>query len=317
MLALLCLLASCSQADESYQADGLGEYEVGFRNVLIEREDESEFSAWVFYPADRTQRDEPIIEGNSRFPAISFGHGFLQPVNRYKHTLRFLASHGYLVIATNSHRGIAPDHAQYSRDMARCLSHLIEQGRDDASWIAGRVDEDALALSGHSMGGGGAEGAAGLIAVRVLIPLAGAPLRGEPGEATQRMGNPAELHIVGDHDRIVPPATSRVIFKRGCAERVFATIAGGSHCGFMDETILGCDQGTIEHNEQLRITRALMLAFLELHLKGNEEMHGPVWIEHDDEKRGLVQLKRVRPGSAEKSAEDPVEEIGQEPDNDQ
>lgn len=299
VVLLLVLLLTCPTAmgDPPGEAGELGPYAVGYRSIRIERDDATAYWAWVFYPGATHAQDAALIDGDERFPVVSFGHGFLQPVQRYRYSLRFLASHGYLVIATNSNRGIAPDHAQYSRDMARCLSRLIELGRDDESWLAGRVDEDALALSGHSMGGGGAERAAAKIEVRALIPLAGAPLRGGAGDPPGRLGNPAELHIVGDDDRIVPPAASRVMFDRGNARRIFATVAGGSHCGFMDEVILGCDKGSIAHKEQLRITRSLMLSFLDLHLKGDEGRRDTLWAEHPLEASGVVSFERLGDGA--------------------
>lgn len=267
-------------------------HEVGYRNLTIERPDSSTFSAWVFYPAVRSERDASMLDDAGPFPAMSFGHGFLQPPQRYKHTLRYIASHGYIVIATNSHRGIAPDHAQYSGDLARCLEHLVSQSRDETSWLAGSVDPDALALSGHSMGGGAAAHAARLIRVQALIPLAGAPLRSDHPEKKGVEPPFAQLHIVGSEDRIVPPAASKTLIDGEGDRRLFATIEGGSHCGFMDETILGCDEGSIELSDQLRITRSLMIAFLDLYLKGDDTMHERIWVEFEHERAGLVSIER-------------------------
>jgi dienelactone hydrolase len=270
-----------------------GLYEVGYRKVKIERTDGSTYEAWVFYPAQSTKRDEPILSSTDPYPALSFGHGFLQAAHRYKHTLRFIASHGYIVIATNSHRGFAPNHAQYSQDLAQCLEHLIALSQDESSWLSGCVDEDALALSGHSMGGGAAVIAAKLLDVQALLPLAGAPIRMSRTKTVVPTQPPAELHIVGSLDRIITPAASRTLMGRTEGPKLFATIEGGSHCGFMDETRIGCDKGTIGHQSQVRMTRSLMLAFLDLNLKGNVDMHQQVWVEHEDEARGLVTIDRV------------------------
>ncbi|CAN0586096.1 unnamed protein product, partial [Laminaria digitata] len=144
-------------------------------------------------------------------------------------------------------------------------------------WLAGLVDERALALSGHSMGGGAAVAASELIRVQAIIPLAGAPLRSKNSTDGDIEPHAAQLHIVGSQDRIVPPAASRTLINKDASPRLFATIEGGSHCGFMDETILGCDKGSIEPQTQLRITRSLMLAFLDFYLKGDDTMHEQVW----------------------------------------
>lgn len=290
LILLVCLLSPSAAVAAAADGSEQGEHAVGYRSIKIERQDGTAFWAWVFYPADAHEQDAALIEGDDRFPVVSFGHGFLQPVQRYRYSLRFLASHGYIVIATNSHRGIAPDHAQYSRDLALCLTHLIELGRDDSSWLAGRVNADALALSGHSMGGGASVRATSSVRVQALITLAGAPLRTGP---TRGPGNPpAQLHIVGDADRIVPPGATRGLFADLDGPRLFASIAGGSHCGFMDETIPGCDKGSIDHEEQLRISRSLMLAFLDLYLKGDERHHGALWDRHPLEESGVLVMER-------------------------
>jgi dienelactone hydrolase len=300
LIALLTACVSSSYSSEpapspNHKVDSateVGLFEVGYRKVNIKRNDGSEYESWVFYPAQSTARDEPILAESGPYPALSFGHGFLQAAHRYKHTLRFIASHGYIVIATNSHRGIAPDHTQYSRDLARCLKYLIALSQDESSWLAGRVDEGALALSGHSMGGGAAVEASKHIDVHALIPLAGAPIRVSSDSLEDKETSPAELHIVGSVDRIITPSASRTLMSRAENPKLFTTIEGGSHCGFMDETRIGCDKGTIEHAEQLRITQSLMLAFLDLYLKGNENMHEQIWVEHPSEKTGLITIDR-------------------------
>jgi len=289
LLLLLCLLCPTAKGDPVGEANELGPYAVGFRSIRIERDDDTAFWAWVFYPAATHAQDEPLIDGDEKFPVVSFGHGFLQPVQRYRYSLRFLASHGYIVIASNSHRGISPDHAQYSADLAQCLTHLAELGRQASSWLAGRVDEDALALSGHSMGGGASARASMSLRVHALITLAGAPLRDSPVQHAPPA--PPQLHIVGDADRIVPPEATRTLIDDRDAPWIFARIRGGSHCGFMDETVLGCDKGSIAHDEQLRITRALMLAFLDLHLKGDHEQGTVLSKEHPLRTSGALRLE--------------------------
>ena len=286
-LTLICVLATTACGGLSIVQEEPGAYSVGYRNIEIDRPDGSSFWAWVFYPADQAEKDTAIVHGVERFPVVSFGHGFLQPVQRYRYSLRDLASHGYIVIATNSHHGLTPDHAEYSDDLARCLTHIVSSSRTERSWLFDRVDTESLALSGHSMGGGAAVAAAREIDVKVLITLAGAPLRSKPAAGEHRPEY--ELHIVGDADRIVPPAASRTLLD---APGLFVIIRGGSHCGFMDETVIGCDEAEIAHDEQLRITRVLMRSFLDLHLKGQEALYDEFWVEHPLELEGLVEFSR-------------------------
>jgi dienelactone hydrolase len=266
---------------------GPGSYAVGYRHIEIDRPDGPSFWAWVFYPAIAGERDAAFVRDDERFPVVSFGHGFLQTVQRYRYSLRDLASHGYIVIATSSHHGLAPDHAEYSGDLARCLAYVVTSSNDEQSWLFGRVDEHALALSGHSMGGGAAVAASRGLEVKALITLAGAPLRSKPESDDHRPEH--ELHIVGDADLIVPVgATKTMIDDSG----VIVTIRGGSHCGFMDETVIGCDEGELDHDEQLRITRTLIRSFLDLHLKGRTELEKEFAVEHPLEAQGLVRFER-------------------------
>lgn len=104
-----------------------GPYRAGRRRVTIVRPNGSSFSAQLYYPATATGDGTPYDGSGAPYPAISFGHGFLQPPERYRSTLEHLASWGYFVIATESGLELFPNH-QVSSDSAQLCALSLRDG---------------------------------------------------------------------------------------------------------------------------------------------------------------------------------------------
>ncbi|MFM7133331.1 MAG: alpha/beta hydrolase [Planctomycetota bacterium] len=275
LLALLgaTLLASSALADSSLP----GPYPVAQRNVTVTRPGGSTFTAQLRYPATSTSSTAPVAPAAMPAPAISFGHGFLSPVDIYDSTMDHLASHGYIVIATTSGGELFPNHANYALDMRYCLTHLEQQDLVKSSFLFGAVDETAFGISGHSMGGGASALAAGADArIKALATLAAAETNPSSANAMLTVQRPS-LCIVGSQDSIVTPATTLNQYNNCDAPRQFVTIAGGSHCGFVDSAIIGCDSGSLPRPEQLAKTRALLLDFFNTHLRDDPGAFGATW----------------------------------------
>ena len=266
-LSSLCTIACPTAA----HADGSlpGPFAVSQRSVTVTRTNGSTFTAQIRYPATSTTASAPFDAAAAPAPAVSFGHGFLSAVDLYDSTMDHLASHGYIVIATTSGGELFPNHANYALDMRQCLTWLEQQDALKASWLSGKVDQDAFAISGHSMGGGASALAAGADArIKCMVTLAAAETNPSSSAAAGSIQRPS-CFIVGSQDSIVAPATTLSQFNACDAPRAFVTIAGGSHCGFVDSAFFGCDSGSLSRAEQLAKTRALMLAFLDTHLRGD------------------------------------------------
>jgi dienelactone hydrolase len=275
LLALVgtTLLSSTAIADSSLP----GPYPVAQRNVTVTRPGGSTFTAQLRYPATSTSSTAPVAPAAMPAPAISFGHGFLSPVDIYDSTMDHLASHGYIVIATTSGGELFPNHANYALDMRSCLTHLEQQDLVKSSFLFGAVDETAFGISGHSMGGGASALAAGADArIKALATLAAAETNPSSSNAMLTVQRPS-LFIVGSQDSIVTPATTQNQYNNSDAPRQFTTIAGGSHCGFVDSAIIGCDSGSLARAEQLAKTRALLLDFFDAHLRDDPAAFSATW----------------------------------------
>jgi dienelactone hydrolase len=131
-----------------------GAYRAGRRRVTVRRPNNTTFTAQLYYPATATGDNAPYDGSGAPYPAVSFGHGFLQPPERYRSILEHLATWGYLTIATESGLELFPNHRAYAEDMRHCLTYLEEQHAAPTSWLFGQVATEQFGISGHSMGGG-------------------------------------------------------------------------------------------------------------------------------------------------------------------
>lgn len=272
-IACASVASVCARADDSQP----GAYAVSQRTVTVTRSNGSSFSAQIRYPATASSANAPFATAAAPAPAISFGHGFLSAVDLYDSTMDHLASHGYIVIATTSEGGLFPSHANFALDIRQCLTWLEQEDANPASWLSGAVDESAFGVSGHSMGGGASALAAAADArIKCLATLAAAETNPSSSAAAGSIQRPS-CFIVGSQDSIVTPATTQNQFNACDAPRLFTTIAGGSHCGFIDSAIIACDSGALPRADQLAKTRALLLAFFNTHLRGDATRFAQVW----------------------------------------
>ena len=273
--AITCALASptVALADNSLP----GPYPVSQRTVTVTRANNSTFTAQIRYPATSSAASAPFAAAAAPAPALTFGHGFLSAVDLYDSTMDHLASHGYIVIATTSEGSLFPSHSNFALDIRQCLTWLEQQNALKTSWLVGRVDTARFAVGGHSMGGGASALAAAADArIKCLVTLAAAETNPSAAAAAANVQVPSRF-IVGSQDTIVAPATTQNQYNASDAPRQFVTIAGGSHCGFIDSAIIACDSGSISRADQLAKTRALMLEFLDTHLRGDAVDFAAVW----------------------------------------
>ena len=271
---LAFLLASACAADLSDP----GAFFAGRSTVTVTRANGSTFSAVLFYPATAQGQGASFDPAGAPYPAISFGHGFLQGVGQYQSTLEHLATHGYLVIASESESGLSPNHANFALDLSRCLTWLEQQHADPESFLFGAVNTGAFGMSGHSMGGGASILATAQDArVRALANLAAANTNPSAVNAMASVTVPSRL-IAGDRDTITPVKQhGQLMYNNATAPKQLPLILGGFHCGFTDASFLFCDSGTISRAQQLAVTRRLLTEFFDLHLKGDQSRWASVW----------------------------------------
>ncbi|MCW5936659.1 MAG: hypothetical protein KIT11_05065 [Fimbriimonadaceae bacterium] len=255
-----------------------GPYQPGFRQVTVRRPNNSTFTAFVYYPATANGTNAPLDRSAAPYPAVTFGHGFLQTLDRYRSTLDHLATRGYIVIATTTEGGLFPNHANFAADMRHCLTHLETENGQAGAFFEDAVATDRFGASGHSMGGGASILAASADPrIKALANLAAAETNPSAIAAMASVTAPASL-IAGSEDGIVPPSTNgQRMYENGGPPRQLPVVTGGWHCGFQDVSSFGCDTGSLTRPLQLAETRRLLTAFFDLNLKRDQTRWRLVW----------------------------------------
>jgi len=255
-----------------------GSYRAGRRRVTVRRPNNTTFNAQLYYPATATGDNTPYDGRGAPYPAISFGHGFLQPPERYRSILEHLATWGYFVIATESALDLFPNHRAYAEDMRYCLTYLEQQNADPASSLFGQVATELFGVSGHSMGGGASILATAADSrIKAVANLAAAETNPSAIQASANVTVPHSL-ISGSADTITPLSNHGLrMYNAGFAPKLLPVIQGGWHCGFQDTSIIGCDSGPLPRATQLQLTRRLLTAFFELYLRNDLTAWDWVW----------------------------------------
>jgi dienelactone hydrolase len=230
-------------------------------------------------------------------PAVAFGHGWLQPPDRYRQLLHHLASWGIVAAAPATQRGPLPSHRLLAADLLTTLDVVttVRLGPDGIS-----VDPAKLGLAGHSTGGGSAVLAAAQDA-QAGNHRGSAPGRGlrHPGPRTEAEHPRIKAVATITAAQTLPPATesAKVITvpglhlaaeedlvapKVGHAEAI--TDAWGSEDVQLrtlgKSTHLGVTEGRHwsqlimhgkPHRKTQQLTRALFTAFFLTHLTGTDK----------------------------------------------
>lgn len=290
IIIIMIPLFACSALAQDYSASG--KYLAGWKEVTVTRPDNSTYQALLYYPAQTETQNAEINPQAAPCPGISFGHGYLVNPDKYRSTFAHLASWGYVLIATRSELRLFPSHQNLANDLSHCLTWLGEQSENTQSFLYQIIDCNELGVSGHSMGGG-----AGILAasvdsrIKAVANLAAAETDPSAITAMEFVDVPISL-ISGSDDGIVPvDSHGQLMYNNGYAPKQIPIIQGASHCGFMDSNILFCDSGSISRTEQLAITKHLLTAFFELHLKNKYDLWGWGWgpAMHNDSRWSIQQ----------------------------
>ncbi|OLF04944.1 alpha/beta hydrolase [Actinophytocola xinjiangensis] len=200
-------------------------------------------------------------------PAVSFGHGWLQPPARYRGLLRHLASWGFVVAAPGTQLGPLASHRLFAADLRTALDVCVgvRLGEGDIS-----VDPEKLGLAGHSVGGGCAVlAAADDSRVRAVATLAATQTRPYASDAASRCAMPS-LHLAAGQDLVAPTAGNvGAIAANWAGPAQLRTVTKASHLGFTEgrhwSTLLL--PGKAESTTQ-RVARIMLTAFFLVHLAG-------------------------------------------------
>jgi dienelactone hydrolase len=200
-------------------------------------------------------------------PAVAFGHGWLQPADRYLGLYRHLASWGIVVTAPGTQRGPLASHRLFAADLRATLdvSTGVRLGDGDIS-----VSAEKLGLAGHSIGGGAAVlAAAEDPRVRAVATLAASQTKPFATDAAARCAMPS-LHLAGGQDVVAPPVGhSRLIAANWGGEAQLRVLPKVDHMGFAEGKHWSglLIPGSANHGAQ-RVARVLLTAFFLVHLAG-------------------------------------------------
>lgn len=234
-------------------------------------------SLWWPEPLTGADRGLPPL------PAIGFAHGYLAPASAYAGTLADLASHGFVVVAVESERGLVPRHAALAEDLSRALEWLTS-GAEGVRGLHDAVDADRLGLLGHSMGGGCAVlAAAADPRVRSLSTMAAALTHPSSAEAAGRLAVPTQF-LAAERDAVTPPGRHQRPMFEAVPDGVPAqlgTIRGGSHSGFVDG-LWPWDGSPLSGPRlppatQRALARELVVEWFRLTLGGDRRLWDRVW----------------------------------------
>lgn len=229
-------------------------------------------------------------------PAVAFGHGWMQPPQRYRGLLRHLASWGIVTAAPATQAGPMPSHRAFAMDLRSTL-RLVSGVRLGPGGIS--VDPDKLGLAGHSTGGGAAVLAAAdpegpkVRAVATVAPAQTMPSASEAARSVEATG----LHLAVDGDTVAPPTGHAKAIAQAWAGPVrLRTLQKSSHLGVTEGfhwTQLAL-QGK-PHRPTQRLVYALVTAFFLAELAGDDKYRtlvesdvkrAPITFEHEPAANG-------------------------------
>jgi dienelactone hydrolase len=224
---------------------GAGKYDIAREYVEIEYENVTS-QVYIYTPiaenaggvVDRSMLAREEVEKEVQWPGLVFGHGLCTSAENYEHMLTILASWGFVVMATDEHSycdfdtfsdGKTVNTTAYTDELRRNVLFLSSGQRRD-------VNASALAIAGHSMGGGSAINAAAALSrempdlIKAVVAIA--PWNGvEPPPST--LVGEIECPVLlfcSANDSLVPcsgPVTIEIVF--GAFRMPFASLIPEIH----------------------------------------------------------------------------------------
>lgn len=229
----------------------------------------------IYYPASNAGEDVEVAAGS--FPVVVIGHGFVMTSDSYDNYWELLVPMGYIVALPRTEGGFSPSHNDFGLDIALVGERLVDLDEDPQSLFFDRVAPE-VAVGGHSMGGGASVIAAANGTVSTYFGLASAETNPSAIAAASSVAVPA-LMFAGSSDDVTPPSEHQEpiynAFTGSC--KAYVNFTGGGHCFFANPSGT-CDLGeafssgniTLTREEQLELTYAYLVPWLDFWLKGNE-----------------------------------------------
>ena len=222
--------------DKSRPTDANGSYAGADSRTLVTE---------VWYPAEGAAseleiRDAPLDRSAAPYPLIVFSHGYV------------VVSADYPLTNMSAPGGPSlGDVLNQPADVSFLIDSLLGFSRQAGHQLEGAVDEEAIGLSGHSLGG-----------LTTLLATFG-PLRDPRVKAAVSIAGPAclvgaetydtpavpLLVLGGSQDRIVAWHSVRAAYDMAQPPKYLLTILGGNHLRFADLDADDSGLGTLESTE--------------------------------------------------------------------
>lgn len=192
-------------------------------------------------PSGTDLRDAPAARVDGPFPLVIFGHGFSVTPGKYARLLRAWARAGYVVAApvfplASPDAPGGPDESDLPNqpaDMRFVISSLLAMSSARSGPLAGLLNPQAVAVSGHSDGGDTALTAAydeydRDSRIKAAAILSGAEIPGMGGY-TFPPGSPPLLATQGTADPINTPAETELFFRAARRPKYLLRLLGAEH----------------------------------------------------------------------------------------
>jgi predicted dienelactone hydrolase len=218
----------------------------------------------VWFPAEGSVaeleiRDAPLAQTGAPYPLIVFSHGYTGIRRQSTSYTSHLASHGYVVVSadyplTNMSAPGGPrlsDVLNQPGDVSFLIDSFLGFSRQTGHQLEGAIDEEAIGLSGHSLGGLTtlltAFGPRRDPRVKAALPIAGpACLVGATAYDTPAV---PLLVLGGSEDRIVAWDSVRAAYDMAQPPKYLLAVLGGNHLRFADLDADDSGLGTLESTE--------------------------------------------------------------------
>ncbi len=252
-------------------------YQTGRRSVTVidpSRAGRS-INTELFYPAASAGSNVPLVTGNTKFPVVVFGHGFVIPYSSYTWLADSLVKNGYLVALPATEGSFSPSHEQFGRDLAFLCQYVISLTDSVNSFLFGRLTPKT-AVGGHSMGGGCSFLATNYNPdINAIFNFAAAETNPSAKNAALQSQLPAII-FAGSSDCIVPDSNQLRLYNNvpyPC--KSFIDITNALHCHFANndgtcasgQFFSGCNSSSITAAVVFEKTISLLIPFLDYYLK--------------------------------------------------